>query len=292
MSARGWTLLRTIAVVAVGGFSPILVVVVAMALGLPPQALQGSGFSVSVPQIVALLGIVAVSAAVPVAAQVFLRRRPVAALFGEGRHRRAGLGGLGLGLGVAGLVLLTRVGLATHVECTVAVPSKVSVPELAGAYAFFLVVVVLLNSLKEELVFRAYPLTAMRDRDRRLLIVVSATLFAAVHLVLEPPSVSGALDRWLYGILFAQVYLMTSSLWGAIGVHSGVNLVPSTFSGDWTMGGFWHLRMRHDIALDWVTPLVVASAIGLLALRSRWTARRPAFRTVRPPARPASRRPC
>lgn len=292
MSERGRALLPTIAVVVVGGFSPILVVVVAMALGLPPQALQGSGFSVTVPQIVALLGIVLMSVAVPVAAQVLLRHRPVAALLGEGRHRRAGLLGLGLGVGVAGLILVVRVGLATDVECTVTVPVGVSVAELAVAYAFFLVVVVLLNSLKEELVFRAYPLAAIRDRDRRLLIVVSATLFAAVHLVLEPPSVSGALDRWLYGILFAQVYLMTSSLWGAIGVHSGVNLVPSTFSGDWTMGGFWDLRMQHDLALDWVTPLVVVSAIGLLALRSRSTARRPASRTVRRPARRASRRPC
>lgn len=262
-------MLRVALVLLVGSASPLLVVLGAMALGVPPSALQGEGFTVTTPQVLALLAISAVSIAVPTAAWVWWHRYPARALYAGARPGRGFVAGLALGSAVATAVLALRVALARDVELVGAVPADVGPAEFAGAYAFFFVVVLLLNSMKEELLFRAYPIAAASWHGLPLgwTCIASAGLFAGVHMILEAPSLLGFADRFLYGVLFAQAYVLTGHVWGAIGAHSGVNLVWTTISGDWRMGGLCTLRLEpSSMSGAWTGPTVVVLAIVLVSV--------------------------
>lgn len=272
--------LRVVFVLLVGSASPLLVVLGAMAFGVAPSALQGSGFTVTTPQVVALLAISAVSMGVPTLAWVLWHGRPARELYAGARPMRGFGMGLVLGLLVAAAILVLRIALARHVEVRGAVPADVGPLEFLGGYVFFVVVVLLLNSLKEELLFRAYPIASAIQHDLPLgwSCIASAALFAAMHLILEAPSLLGFVDRFLYGILFAQAYVIAGSVWGAVGAHSGVNLVWTTISGDWRMGGLCAVDLtRSEISTAWTSPVVLLLAVFslFLVIRARAGASRP-----------------
>lgn len=92
---------------------------------------------------------------------------------------------------------------------------------------------VLLAPLTEELVFRGVLLRALEHRTRRVAIVVTAAVFAAVHIlgldvnelwasaaVVLPPI-------FLLGLVLAWVTLRTGRLGPAIFLHSGWNLLAA-----------------------------------------------------------------
>ena len=126
------------------------------------------------------------------------------------------------------------------------------------------------NSFIEELVFRAYPIEQLTDTpiDVMLVILVSALLFSLVHHVIEPFNAQTFLMRFLVGIVFGELYVLTDSIWLLIGVHTGANAAALAFTGQWRIGGLFHVEHGREaletrLSLGLFGVLIAGLGVGL-----------------------------
>ena len=99
-----------------------------------------------------------------------------------------------------------------------------------GARLAMVAIATLLAPLSEELMFRGLLLRALADRPRRLIMIVTAAVFATFHLLGVTSVGAGVLvfvQIFLVGWVLAQVTLRHGRLGPAIFVHSGFNLVAA-----------------------------------------------------------------
>lgn len=84
----------------------------------------------------------------------------------------------------------------------------------------------------EELLFRGYIMqNLISGLNEYWGVVISAILFALVHLVNPNPSSNAVIGLILSGIFFAFAYLRTRLLWLPIGIHIGWNFFEGTVFG-------------------------------------------------------------
>ena len=155
------------------------------------------------------------------------RRAPLAAVVGPVRPvlRRLGIG-LALGAGtmvMSSLVVALLVGLSG----SDAAPEQLILDEaLAGGArtALALVAAVLLAPIAEELLFRGLLYRALRRRRSvAVAAVVSAVLFAVVHLDVAVTQPLALVGLTLVGVVLAVVYERTGSLLVPVAAHAGYN---------------------------------------------------------------------
>lgn len=105
-------------------------------------------------------------------------------------------------------------------------------------YWLWFVFALVLNSLSEELVFRAFPLENLRTVfSPTTIVIVSGLLFAGMHLAIEEPDIWSFLYRLSFGILAGFIYRRTGSLWQIVCLHTGWNFMAWTISdSDWRLG--------------------------------------------------------
>jgi membrane protease YdiL (CAAX protease family) len=253
-------------VLFLASLAPLPVLWLAQALGLDPATLQGAGFQVEPLHLALLFGFVAVTCGVPVAAFRWVHHRALGELGLRGGLWRNLLAGHLIGGTLAGSALGIELWGTAEPVLSWAVPDTVGPGELVASYLFFLLALLTLNSLKEELLFRVYPLEVLgRAGSAWPILLVSAALFAATHLVLEPPSLHGFGFRFLFGVLAGRLYLASGSLWAVIGAHNGWNWVFGSISGNWRLGGLWMLSSGGEP--PWL-PLVLPGVllVGVAAL--------------------------
>jgi len=107
-------------------------------------------------------------------------------------------------------------------------PTQEVVEAAAGAVGpverwMMVVGVVLLAPISEELVFRGVLLGAFRrTRTDRFAVVVSAAVFAGIHL-LDPNAVLAVPFLFVTGIVLGRSVIMTGRLGRAIAIHAGFN---------------------------------------------------------------------
>jgi len=95
------------------------------------------------------------------------------------------------------------------------------------------VIAVVIAPVTEELTFRGVLLKSMGNRSRRAIIVVTALVFAAFHVVgLDPAHLLQASavvlpQLFIVGVALAWVTLRTNRLGPAIFLHSGFNLLAA-----------------------------------------------------------------
>jgi len=129
-------------------------------------------------------------------------------------------------------------------------PSSIAPIDLAVSCALFLAVAV-----SEELVMRGYVLANLfESMNRHLAVVVTAVLFAVVHLLNANLSAVGIVNIGLSGVAFGAYYARYRNLWFPIGMHFTWNLVQGPFlgfnvSGTATGGLLSHAR----VGPDWLT---------------------------------------
>jgi hypothetical protein len=112
-----------------------------------------------------------------------------------------------------------------HFEKGTMMPNQFGISVLV--YAF--------GAVLEEVAFRGYPLLRLRERYGTLKAVLAVALaFGALHL----PGMYGAdalkmvVTTGLSSIVFSIAYLASRTLWAAIGVHMGMNvMLHSVFGG-------------------------------------------------------------
>lgn len=93
--------------------------------------------------------------------------------------------------------------------------------------------ILIAGAVQEELIFRGMIFRKLeRSFGSWIALIVSAILFGAIHLMNPNATlVSGIAIMVTAGILIAAVYILTRSLWWAIGVHLGWNFFEGSIFG-------------------------------------------------------------
>ena len=146
--------------------------------------------------------------------------------------------GLGVGLGVAMIVLAVALMLVTN---DLTFGSDGGTLGDAAAVVFGSLAALALPAAAEEAVFRGYPIQVLaRTAGAPLAILTTSTAFAAVHG--DNPAVGplALTNIFLAGVLLGVVYMKTASLWAATAVHLGWN---------WAMAGLFDLPVS---GLGWI----------------------------------------
>jgi len=218
-----------------------------------------------------------------IAAVLVVLSAPILVVFASQRYvhrknlRALGLAGswaapLGWGTLAGGAVKLGAISAA--VACSPA--SKITpVPAPAGMYLWlpyfaWYLFALLLNSFSEELVYRAYPISALRSDERLPIgtIVGAAVLFSLMHFLIEPPDALRFFHRFFFGVATGLLFAHRGTIAPVVGLHTGWNFVALAFAGvDWRLGSFFRVlgvSPRAEVGSN-VAALTVLS-IGIVLL--------------------------
>jgi hypothetical protein len=105
--------------------------------------------------------------------------------------------------------------------------------ESTAARVAAVVIAAVVAPVTEELTFRGVLLKSMVNRSRRAIVVVTALVFAAFHIIgLDPSRLLAASavvlpQLFIVGVVLAWVTLRTNRLGPAIFMHSGFNLLAA-----------------------------------------------------------------
>ena len=236
--------LLVILLVAIGAVLTILVgLPLARLLGVELSQLQGAGFEPT-PKTMTIVLIYSASQFLLIwLVMRFIHRRRFSTLGFRGPILLPLLIGTTIGLAIE----LVNTGLlcaaGSNVHLTSNIPPQATVVSVVGYFLLFLLFLLTLNSLKEELVFRAYPIEQFNDHPRAIVLVLVfvSLVFAAVHHVIEPFRIASFLSRFFIAMLFSYVYFQWRSIWLIAGLHNGMNLLGFLLVGHWKSGGLLKL---------------------------------------------------
>ena len=148
------------------------------------------------------------------------------------------------------------------------IPADVNILALIGYLLLNILFLFTLNSLKEELVFRTYPIKQFDDYPNLMipLLVLVSFVFAAVHHVLEPFTLDAFVSRFTIGLLLSFVFYKWRSIWLISGVHNGLNLLSNLTGGNYKLGGLFDFNVETDPSLTMRIVISVALAIIFILL--------------------------
>jgi membrane protease YdiL (CAAX protease family) len=234
-------------------------------LGVELSQLQGAGFEPT-PRTMTIVLIYSASQFLLIwLVMRFIHRRPFGTLGFRGPILLPLL--LGTAIGIA--IELVNTGLicaaGSDVYVTSNIPAQATAVSVIGYFLLFLLFLLTLNSLKEELVFRAYPIEQFNDHPGAMvpILLFISLLFAAVHHVIEPFRIAAFLSRFSIAILFSYVYFRWRSIWFIVGLHNGMNLLAFMLVGHWKSGGL--LKLSYEPPSPTIE-VVIELGVKILAL--------------------------
>lgn len=245
-------------------------------LGVEPSQLQGAGFEPTLKTMTIVLLYSASQFLLIWLVMQFVHRRRFGTLGFRGPILLPLLVGTAIGFAIK-LVdtgLVCAAGRNVHLESNI--PSEATAASVVGYFLLSFLFLLTLNSLKEELVFRTYPIEQFNDHPRAIVLVLVfvSLVFAAVHHVIEPFRISVFLSRFSIAMLFSYVYFQWRSIWLVAGFHNGMNLLGFLLVGHWKSGGLLKLTYEPpspavDIAIDLGVKIVALGMIHLVWQRTR-----------------------
>ncbi len=261
--------------VFLGTVLPGLLVLPAIALGVDPSELQGGGFNPSFLNVMTVLAISGGMIAFVYVVQRYFHRGSFWELGFKREWVADMLKGHLIGAVLMGVTIGWTLLQSEDVRLVSAVPDSVGAMSVVGYYLFFLFMLQL-NSIKEELLFRSYPLENIEGESISswTTILIASAIFSVVHLVLEPFTWSAFFYRFLFGVLACQFYVATRSLWLVVGIHSGFNWVSITFSGHWKLGGLWAVTNSDGSEAELNTRIPVTVVLLVAIAVYEWLQRR------------------
>lgn len=214
-------------------------------MGVDPSQLQGAGFEPSL-KVMSIVILYSLSQFVLIwIVMRFVHKKPFISLF-----RRPFMLPLLIGTGAGIVIKAVDVGitclLGSEVSLSSNIPPGVSLWVVVGYFLLWILFLLTLNSLKEELVFRAYPIEQFNDQKKYmpLMVVLVSLVFAAIHHIIEPFSFHAFISRFMIALLFSYVYVRTRSIWLVSGIHNGVNFLGFFLGAGWKSGGLLHLSLN------------------------------------------------
>lgn len=254
-----------VGVISLSFLSVIAVLKIAAALGIAREKLHGTTLDLTPRTVVILLGYMGTQIGIVLLVQRVVHGRPLRQLGFRGNASRDAALGFLIGVSIAGVQTALEAVAAPTASLHWMLPAGVSLPSFALYYSFWFCVLLTLNSLSEELMFRAYPIEhlAVDGSNGVLVLTFIAVAFSAVHNLVEPFELRSFVSRVLWAGLLTYLYDRTRSIWLICGVHNGSNFVPFTLGGNWKTGGLWELT---SVDAPDATRIAIRTAVVTLAV--------------------------
>jgi len=129
-------------------------------------------------------------------------------------------------------------------------------------------------SLKEEILMRGLLLSGLvlvLKGRRTLAILVSAIAFGCIHLSNPGASPLSVLGNTLGGVIYGMAFLLSGSLWLAIGLHVAWNFVQGPLLGFPVSGiAAGGLQQVHDTGPAWLSGGAYGPEAGLVGIAFRF----------------------
>lgn len=129
-------------------------------------------------------------------------------------------------------------------------------------------------SLKEEVLMRGLLLSGLvlvLKGRRTLAILVSAIAFGCIHLSNPGASALSVLGNTLGGVIYGMAFLLSGSLWLAIGLHVAWNFVQGPLLGFPVSGiAAGGLQQVHDAGPAWLSGGAYGPEAGLVGIAFRF----------------------
>jgi membrane protease YdiL (CAAX protease family) len=178
------------------------------------------------------------------------------------------LAGLVTGLIVVGSPKLLGILVGT-ISITETIRAHYSPAAIVG-YVLLGFLLLLGNSLSEEITSRAYPMQLFREKALWIRILLPSVFFAIIHLADERFKFSAFYERTIAGVVLSIAYAISGNIWLASGIHTGMNASIVWTNGAWWVGALVKTTGR-AIVPDWALDLVwtLVSVIGFAYLVRR-----------------------
>jgi len=177
--------------------------------------------------------------------------------------------GILIGLLINGIYYGIRGFVGGNFSIAWAVPTDAPVLSVIFHTFFVLLIILTINSLKEELVFRVYPLEQFMDKPKAMTmaIVLVSLFFSGIHFMYQPASLGAFINRFVIALLFGFAYYHWRSIWFISGIHTGANIMPFMFfSGKWQVGGLWLVSFSGTTEIFQIILYSVVIGITMLIL--------------------------
>lgn len=250
---------------------------VANLLGLSPADFGGANFQPTVKTVSVIVVFAAFQFFLVWFAMRFIHKGSIKNLGFKGPVMRPLIIGTLIGLlwQTVEYLLIHFAGGQIHIEASI--PQGISALEITGYMLFNVLFLLTLNSLKEEVVFRTYPIEQFNDYPNLMIpIIVGVSLiFAAVHHILYPFDIGDFMSRFTIALVLSFVYYRWRSIWLIAGLHNGLNLLVYLTSGNYKMGGLLNLTIENtpskgvSILIDVFTAAICIIIFGYVWNRNK-----------------------
>ena len=263
-------ILIVIVVLIVSVLSIVIALPLAELLNLDLSELQGSGFNPTVKTITVIILYAAFQFLLIWLVMRLVHRKSIKTLGFNGPILKPLLLGTAIGalMQVISYVLYSMFG--SGVSLNLSIPADVNILAIIGYLLLNILFLLTLNSLKEELVFRAYPIKQFDDYPNLMvfLLVIVSLVFAAVHHVLEPFTLDAFVYRFSIGLLLSFVFYRWRSIWLISGIHNGLNLLVNLTGGNYKLGGLFDFNLEIEPSSTMCIVIDIALAITFILLFS------------------------
>ena len=236
---------------------------IAKLMGIDPSDFMGSNFQPTVKTLTVIVAFAATQFLLIWMVIRLIHKKPLKGLGFKGPILFPLLIGTGIGiLWQAFAYLLIHV-TGGAISIALSIPKEVSVITMIAYLLLNVLFLLTLNSLKEELVFRTYPIEQFNDHPQLMIpvIVIVSLVFAAVHHILLPFQIDDFIYRFAVALVLSFVFYRWRSIWLISGLHNGLNLLNNLTSGNYKMGGLTDLTIANDPSKGMSIIIDVAVAI-------------------------------
>jgi len=240
-------ILIVILVLIASALSVILGLFLANLLNLNPTDLQGEEFSPTIKTMTVVILYASFQFLLIWFAMRFIHKNPFKTLGFKGPILAPLLIGTTFGMIMQAVEYLLFNLFGSEISMVLGIPSEVNVITIIGYFLLLVLFLLTLNSLKEELVFRSYPIKQFDDYPQLMipLIVLVSIAFASVHHILVPFALDDFVSRFTIALLLSFVFYRWRSIWLISGIHNGLNLIEYLTGGNYKMAGLLKLSIEN-----------------------------------------------
>lgn len=241
-------ILIVIVVLIVSVLSIVIALPLAELLNLDLSELQGQGFNPTVKTLTVIILYASFQFLLIWLVMRLVHRKSIKTLGFNGPILKPLLFGTAIGVIMTAIEYGLYSMFGSGASFNLSIPADVNILAIIGYLLLNILFLLTLNSLKEELVFRAYPIKQFDDHPNLMipLLVLVSLVFAAVHHVIEPFTLDVFAYRFSIGLLLSFVFYRWRSIWLISGVHNGINLLVNLTGGNYKLGGLFKFNVETD----------------------------------------------
>ena len=256
-------ILIVIVVLIVSVLSVAIALPLAQLLNLDLSELQGSGFNPTFKVLTVVILYASFQFFLIWLVMRFIHKKSMKVLGFNGPVLKPLLIGTAIGMLMQAIEYVFYCISGSGASLSFSIPVDVNIITFIGYLLLNILFLLTLNSLKEELVFRAYPIKQFDDHPNLmvLLLVMVSLIFAAVHHILSPFTLEAFISRFTIALLLSFVFYRWRSIWLISGIHNGLNLLVDLTSGNYKLGGLFDFNM--EIEPSSTMSIVIDIALGI-----------------------------